>query len=233
MGWFKVDDQLAFHAKIVAAGNSAMGLWIRAGSWSSAQLTDGFIPAHMANAMANGMANPCDTDALVMAGLWDEVDGGFQFHDWSDFQPSADEEREKRKARSLAGKKGAAARWDGKSHSKPHGKSDADAMANECDSDAPTRPDQTNKKSVASSGRKKPATTIPASWSPNEAHAQYARDEGIDLTFQAERFRTHAESKDRHLVNWDAGFRNWLLTAERKTAPKPAASSPWSKEFYQ
>ena len=54
MSWFKVDDQLAFNAKVVAAGNEAMGLWVRAGSWSAAQLTDGFIPEHMANAMANG-----------------------------------------------------------------------------------------------------------------------------------------------------------------------------------
>ena len=229
MGWFKVDDQLAFHAKIVAAGNSAMGLWIRAGSWSSAQLTDGFIPTHMAFAMANAMANPCDQDALVMAGLWDEVDGGYQFHDWSEFQPSAEEERAKRKARSLAGKKGAAVRWDGKSHSKSHSKSDAIDMANECDLDAPTRPDPTIK-SVSRSGRKTP---IPASWAPNEAHAQYAASEGIALDFQAERFRTHAEANDRRIVNWDAAFRNWLLKAERTTQNKPAANSPWSKEFYR
>jgi hypothetical protein len=81
--------------------------------------------------------------------------------------------------------------------------------------------------------RKKRATRLPASWAPNEAHTRYAADEGIDLTFQAERFRTHAESKDRLLVNWDAGFRNWLLTAERKVAAKPAANSPWNKDFYK
>jgi len=228
VGWFKVDDQLAFHAKIVAAGNSAMGLWIRAGSWSSAQLTDGFIPVHMANAMANGMAS--DADALVTAGLWDEVDGGFRFHDWSHFQPSAEEEREKRRLRSLAGKKGAAARWDGKPDGKSHSKSDADSMANECDSDAPTRPDQTTKKSVPRSGPKKP---IPANWSPNEAHTQYAVTEGIALDFQAERFRTHAEANDRRIVNWDAAFKNWLLKAERTTKTKPTASSPWNKDFYK
>ena len=54
------------------------------------------------------MAKPCGADALVMAGLWDEVDGGYQFHDWAEFQPSAEAEKEKRKARSLAGQKGAA-----------------------------------------------------------------------------------------------------------------------------
>lgn len=228
MGWFKVDDQLAFHAKIVAAGNSAMGLWIRAGSWSSAQLTDGFIPVHMANAMANGMAS--DMESLVNAGLWDEVDGGYQFHDWSHFQPSAEEERKKRRDRSLAGKKGAAARWDSKPDGKSHSKTDADSMANECDSDAPTRPDPTNKKSAPRSGPKVP---LPVSWAPNEKHAQYAETEGIDLPFEAERFRTHADTYDRRVVRWDAAFTNWLLKADRKAQTKPAANSPWSKDFYK
>lgn len=128
MAWFKADDQLPFHPKVLAAGNAAMGLWIRAGTWSSSQLTDGFIP----NAIANAMANECDADALVHAGLWDRVEGaGYQFHDWADFQPSATEERKKREARKRAGQKGAAARWHGKphgkSHSKPHGTPDSTA----------------------------------------------------------------------------------------------------------
>ena len=119
MAWFKADDQLPFHPKVLAAGNTAMGLWIRAGTWSSSQLTDGFIP----NAIALAMANECDADALVDAGLWDRIEGsGYQFHDWSDFQPSAAEEREKREARKRAGQKGAAARWHGKPHSKSHSK---------------------------------------------------------------------------------------------------------------
>lgn len=143
MAWFKVDDQLAFNAKIVAAGNEAMGLWVRAGSWSAAQLTDGFVPNHMANAMANGMANECGADALVMAGLWHEVEGGFQFHDWEEFQPSAETEKEKRRKRSLAGQKGAEARWGSKSHGKRHSKPHEVRMANECEVDAPTRPDPT------------------------------------------------------------------------------------------
>lgn len=174
MGWFKVDDQLAFHQKAVIAGNSAMGLWVRAGSWSCAQLTDGFI----AKAMANAMANQCDADALVLAGLWDEVEGGYQFHDWSEFQPSAEEEKEKRKARSLAGKKGAAARWgnkpDNKSHGKSHGKNmrsqcpdpDPDPINNsssEVDKSTP-RPDVDNildqfDKNMENNGAKKPSRT--------------------------------------------------------------------------
>ena len=103
-------------------------------------------------------------------------------------------------------------------------------MANECDVDAPTRPDPTNKKSAPRSGPKVP---LPESWAPNEKHAQYAETEGIDLAFEAERFRTHADTYDRRVVKWDAAFRSWLLKADRKIQTKPAANSPWNKDFYK
>lgn len=150
IGWFKVDDQLAFHAKVVMAGNSAMGLWVRAGAWSSAHLTDGFVPSHMVAAMANmanDMANGSDADALVMAGLWDEVEGGYQFHDWGKFQPSAQEAKEKReatrKARSEAGKRGAQARWGADAGDGKNGKPIAKPKQADSKSMAPTRPDPT------------------------------------------------------------------------------------------
>lgn len=172
MAWFKVDDQLAFNAKIVAAGNEAMGLWVRAGSWSAAQLTDGFVPNHMAIAMANGMAKECGADALVMAGLWHEVEGGYQFHDWSEFQPSAEAEKEKRRKRSLAGQKGAAARWGGKSHGKRHSRPHEDRMAKECEVDAPTRPDPTRPINTSSS-------EVASDYEPEEVRADV--EELLDL----------------------------------------------------
>ena len=70
--------------------------------------------------------------------------------------------------------------------------------------------------------RKKPKRLLPANWQPNDTHREYARTEGINLDFQAERFRTHAEAHDRRIVNWDAAFRNWLLKAEKNTTTKNA-----------
>ena len=226
MGWFKVDDQLAFNAKVMLAGNSAMGLWVRAGSWSAAQLTGGYIPTHMANAMANAMANPCDADALVMAGLWHEVDGGFQFHDWTDFQPDAEAEKEKRKAtskaRSDAGKAGAAARWSKENDGKSDGKSNGKAMANEWQNDAPdpTRPDPTKKLS-----RRSPETPLPDSWKPSSAHEDKAREKHLDVNLQAEAFRNHAATHDRRARNWNAAFSNWLIKAT-PVVPVPARNVP-------
>lgn len=94
MPWFKVDDTLAFHAKVVVAGNAAMGLWVRAGAWSAQQLTDGFVPDHMVLMLGNrGQAK-----ALVGAGLWVQGEGGYWFHQWAENgrQPTREEVETKR-----------------------------------------------------------------------------------------------------------------------------------------
>ena len=84
MPWFKVDDNLGFHHKVIAAGNPAMGLWVRAGSICAQQLTDGFVPDHMVAILGTtGQAK-----RLVSAGLWDRARGGYRFHGWAERQPS-------------------------------------------------------------------------------------------------------------------------------------------------
>jgi hypothetical protein len=84
MAWGRVDDSLAFHPKVMLAGNEAMGLWVRALSYSCQQLTDGYITDQMVTVMGGQMGS----QALVECGLWHEVEGGYQFNDWADYQPS-------------------------------------------------------------------------------------------------------------------------------------------------
>jgi hypothetical protein len=93
MPWFKVDDTLATHAKVVRAGNTAMGLWVRAGAWSASQLTDGFVPADMIGVLGG---RPTDARKLVEVGLWLGVDGGYRFHQWNERQPTREETERKR-----------------------------------------------------------------------------------------------------------------------------------------
>ncbi|GAA2092415.1 hypothetical protein [Actinomadura alba] len=96
MVWFKVDDGLAFHRKAVAAGNAAMGLWVRAGSWCSHQLTDGFVPEDMIGSLGNtGQAK-----RLVAVRLWERVEGGYQFWQWNDpgRQPTREQVEQEREA---------------------------------------------------------------------------------------------------------------------------------------
>lgn len=93
--WFRVDDNLAFHAKTVAAGLAAMGLWLRAGSWSAGMLTDGFVPDHMVPALSDG--TPELAERLVAAGFWRRVRNGYQFHEWMERNPAAGTVREHRR----------------------------------------------------------------------------------------------------------------------------------------
>jgi hypothetical protein len=82
--WFRVDDNLAFHPKVMQAGNTAMGLWVRAGSWSSQQLTDGYIPAEI----VRSMGNTSQAAGLIRAGLWIPASDGYEFHQWEERQPT-------------------------------------------------------------------------------------------------------------------------------------------------
>jgi hypothetical protein len=108
MPWFKVDDSLAYHPKVLAAGNTALGVWLRAGSWSARHLTDGFIPESVLATLGGTRSN---ADALVKAGLWITESDGWRFHDWLEYQPRADDVKLAQEARRDASSFGNHSRW--------------------------------------------------------------------------------------------------------------------------
>jgi hypothetical protein len=108
MPWFKVDDQFATHPKVVSVPLAATGLWVRAGSWSSQHLTDGYVPR---SALPLLGARASHAVALVKAGLWVEELDGWRFHDWPDYQPSAEETRRARDRAAADGRRGNHRRW--------------------------------------------------------------------------------------------------------------------------
>lgn len=89
MGWMKVDDGLHSHPKRWIAGVPAMGLWIVCGSWVASAMTDGFIPATVAESQG-GKDWKKLAAKLVEAGLWTpgtshRFGDGYRMHDWTDF----------------------------------------------------------------------------------------------------------------------------------------------------
>jgi hypothetical protein len=83
MTWFKVDEGFHSHnkvRKVIAECPAALGLWVVAGSWSSANLTDGFVP----DAELPWLFTDWEPLAqmLVTARLWRRVKGGYSFHEW-------------------------------------------------------------------------------------------------------------------------------------------------------
>jgi len=108
VSWFKLDDQGAFHEKVLQAGNEAYGAWCRAGQWSSGRRTEGLIP----KATALSIAPLRVWKKLVAArgrsqhGLIEEAGDDFQIHDYLEWNPTTEAIEAKRAARSEAGRAG-------------------------------------------------------------------------------------------------------------------------------
>lgn len=164
--WFKVDDSFFSNPKTAMLSDGATALWLRSGSWSAQQLTDGFIPARMVP-MFRGSDD--SVRELCDVGLWERDDerDGYWFHDWSDYQPDGEEVDALRRKRSEAGKRGADRRWkrktvdengkngktDGKCHGKPMAnawQTDGKSMANSCPVPVPV-PDKKEEEYYSSS----------------------------------------------------------------------------------
>lgn len=217
MAWFKVDDGLAFHEKVVAAGNAAMGLWVRAGAWSSDQMRDGFIPAHMAALLGT------ETQArkLVQVRLWHEVEGGYSFHEWEERNPKR-EQIEAERAAGAERKRLSRARRNGKAvaeslvngHSHAEASPDAEVGSQRTD---PTRPDPIETTDVVSGPRKR-GTRLPDEFIPSESSRQtiLAENPSIDMRREHSKFVDHwtAQPGQRGVkLDWDATWRNWMRRA--------------------
>lgn len=68
MPWFKIDDKAHSHPKFMRAGNAALGLWLRCGSYSAQHLTEGIVPGIIAQLYGTAP----QAKKLVKTGLWHE-----------------------------------------------------------------------------------------------------------------------------------------------------------------
>ena len=106
MAWIKLDDQFRNHPKILAAGPLASWLYVCGLTFAGQYLTDGHIPSTMLGMLA-AVDNAQElADRLVDVGLWEEVDGGYQIHDFTEYNPTREEVRGIRAARAEAGRRG-------------------------------------------------------------------------------------------------------------------------------
>lgn len=146
MTWVKLDDGFLTNPKVLASGKDGRALIIAGLLYCARELTDGLIVDGAAPLIAGGADVKLRPTAsrLVALGIWHRdghtcprcppcPPGHYLVHDYLDWQPSAEDERAKRKAisekRAAAGRKGAAARWGN-----GHGNREASqpvAMANE------------------------------------------------------------------------------------------------------
>lgn len=113
MAFALMDDQIHGHPKFARAGLDAIGLWALCLSYCSDYLTDGHIPREVGERFAGRSlhrlaAKLVNCGGPGKPGLWDVVDGGWQMHDYLDWNPSAatvKEKRETERQRKASGRK--------------------------------------------------------------------------------------------------------------------------------
>lgn len=129
MPWFKIDDASHSHPKFMAAGNAALGLWLRCGAYSAQHLTEGYIPT----AIAKAYGTPPQARKLVAVGLWHEPghdcarcpqpSAGYVVHDF--FEGGRNATRTQVEASRKGAAERAAKSRDGRKQERSEGESDA------------------------------------------------------------------------------------------------------------
>lgn len=103
MPWFVVDDSAHSHPKLMRAGNAAVGLWMRCGSYAAQHLTDGIIPG----AVVTMYGTAPQAAKLVKVGLWharghdcagcpQPAEGDYVMHDYLTYNPTRKQVSERR-----------------------------------------------------------------------------------------------------------------------------------------
>lgn len=151
MPWVRLDDHFDENPKIASVGPLGLALWVTGLAYCNRNLTDGFIPSSVALRLLSlefdYMGEPStvlvggqrdyneDTQVgtfpdghylprlLVGAHLWDSVAGGYQIHDFEQYQPTKaqveSDRAQKQAAGQAGGKASAQARAQAKSKQGP------------------------------------------------------------------------------------------------------------------
>jgi len=102
--WSRLCDTFPDNKKIIAAGDQlgkhgpalAITMYVVALVWSNRQLTDGFLPLAVVKQFHQVEDPQRVAKALVAAKLWDAAEGGYQIHDFADWNFTAAQVQAKR-----------------------------------------------------------------------------------------------------------------------------------------
>lgn len=222
MTWFLVDDNLTFHRKVIAAGNAAMGLWVRAGAQAARELSDGYVP----KSMANQLGTRPQIAALIRVGLWRDVDGGYEFHDWLDINDSRERVQEKRRSNR-----------DRQSRFR-----ERNALPDEVKAPVTNASDNALRNAVSNGALPYPALPVPTETSsPSRPRKRGSRiPENFEVTpemvawatqtvphvdgkWETEKFINHWQgesSSNATKIDWVAAWRKWMQIAADRQGPR-------------
>lgn len=239
MTWFKVDDGFWSHPKTATLSDAAVTLWVRAGSYSCQHLTDGFVKSGALRLLGD----PEAVGELVAADLWHEVDGGWVFHDWDEYQETSDAVKKRREEARERQRKFRELQEEKRRQSQQSSQSEShvtDEVTNDVTSRPPTRPDPTRPdQSLSPNGDKDVVVTqvdppspetppkatrtrgskIDPDWMPSQSviDAMKAECPQVDLEAEHRKFIDHYLGNGKTMKDWDAAWRNWIRKAPEMT----------------
>lgn len=102
MSWVFLSDEAPGHHKLLGLSDAAFRLWIVGLTYCGQQANDGSFSAHAARIMCGYLASPelgkAAIAELVTARLWHASEGGYEIHDYLDYQQSKDSRAASNKA---------------------------------------------------------------------------------------------------------------------------------------
>jgi len=109
LNWSRLEANFATNHKVLAlmdarGGQHALLVYIFSHGYSIGHGTGGFVPRA---AIGTFHGTSKDAALLVDVGFWDATAGGWDIHDWLDYQPSSEETE----ARAQRARDAAAVRW--------------------------------------------------------------------------------------------------------------------------
>jgi hypothetical protein len=166
MSWVRYDDGFPGHPKTVevkAACIEALALHLLCNTWTATTSTPGLVPLAAVIDQAGKTKGPRWARALAAAGMWHTAGhdcdrcpqpaaDGYVIHDYPDYNPIGETSRK----RSEAGRKGAAARWQGKGKPPDPG---SNGMASAIDQPSPSHANVMAKNGIA---RGHPVPQVPS-----------------------------------------------------------------------
>jgi hypothetical protein len=253
MPWVRYDDDFPNHWKIEPLSDAAYRLHTTAIFWVAKQLTDGYLPENRLDLIApRRMKRPQKyVSELVAAGVWEPVDGGWQLHDYLDYQPSKAQVKAEREKSAERQRRWRERRNPGRDNASSDGASNG--VTDDVTNDAPTRPDPSRtsyreghshdegddgalfdaapapKKKTS---RKKPEVPLPDDFTVTDEMRAWAaaHTPGIDVERATAKFRNHAIANDRRQRDWTAAWRNWMLTERPNNVVAIRGNDPMSEK---
>lgn len=209
MPWFKVDDGFTTSDKVIAIPRKerimAIGLWTYAGNYAARHLTNGFVPLHMLDDID---APQESIDHLVRVGLWDtDENAGYWFHDWCDYQPSAEAHKAKLEARSAAGRVGGLKSAEAKAKQKS---TKNEAKVNP---EPEPEPEPTTPKGVVKRG-----TQLSEDFEITDAMRAWASEKhpNVNIEKQTANFIDYwlSKPKDNTMLDWNRTWQRWIRNSQ-------------------